>query len=465
VQTALQKTKIPGAALAIVQGDKVIYAKGFGIVDPSDRPATPDTPFIIGSLSKSFTALALMQQVEKGKVGLDQPVIRYLPWFRVADVTSSKRITVRHILTHTSGIGWIPGLKLIDSRNNQPTALKTSLQFLAIVKPFAPPGKTFQYSNVNYSIAGAILEAVTQRPYEQAIQENIFTPLKMRNSFATQVDARKHALATGYRYWFGYPIPAEDLPYSRSNTPSFLLSSSAKDMAHYLIAHLNNGQYQGKQILSANNMATLHKGTAPTPWGDAYGLGWFDEQWKGVRVLNHYGSFAGYHANMAIAPEKGLGLVLLTNAESYICKEHRWMIAKNIFQMLLQQETEEPSFLTPSCIGFWAILAVPLILLYRIIAVSHSIFVTLKYRQPIVAPSWRNSVSLLLLPALFYGGIAAGLWMGVPGLFDATLPAILLTTPDAGWVLIISGAIALAWAILRPVLVVWVLVKNPRRRF
>jgi CubicO group peptidase (beta-lactamase class C family) len=461
VQMSLQETKVPGAALAIVKGDKILYQKGFGL-DLKDQRITPDTPFMIGSLSKSFTALALMQQVEKGNLDLDQTVVHYLPWFRVADETLSKRMTVRQVLTHTSGIGWISGLTSIDSQDNSPAALKTSLQALATIKLLTPPGQQFQYSNANYRIAGAILEAVTHKTYEKVIQDDIYAPLQMQNSFTNKVDAQKQGLATGYRYWFGQPIPDKNLPYSSRNTPSFLLISSATDMAHYLMAHLNNGQYQGQQILSEKGVATLHQGTARTPWRDSYGLGWFDEQWQGVRVLNHYGSYAGYHANMAIAPEQELGLVLLTNAESYVCKEHRWMIAKNAFHLLLGQPVENSSLLTPSCIGFWGMITIPFILVGRIIFALRNIIHTLKYRQLILPSSWQRWVRLVVFPFLFYSCVAVGLIFAIPSLFDATLPSILLTTPDAGWLLVISATIALIWAIVRPLLVLQILMKKSR---
>ena len=104
VEQELQATRLPGLALGIVQGDQIVHLRGFGIADPSGRPVTPQTPFIIGSLSKSFTALAIMQLVEAGKVELDTPVQRYLPWFRVADAQASAQITVRHLLNQTSGL-------------------------------------------------------------------------------------------------------------------------------------------------------------------------------------------------------------------------------------------------------------------------------------------------------------------------------------------------------------------------
>src|SRR5215212_2650030 len=104
VQAKMQAARVPGLALGIVQGDQIVHLKGFGTTDPSGRPVTPQTPFIIGSTTKSMTAVAIMQLVEAGKLELDAPIQRYLPWFHVADPDASARITIRHLLNHTSGL-------------------------------------------------------------------------------------------------------------------------------------------------------------------------------------------------------------------------------------------------------------------------------------------------------------------------------------------------------------------------
>ena len=115
VQAEMQAARVPGLALGIVHGDQIVHLQGFGIADPSGRPVTPQTPFIIGSTTKSMTAVAMMQLVEAGKVELDAPVQRYLPWFRVADAEASARITIRHLLNHTSGLPTTPNGEFVTS--------------------------------------------------------------------------------------------------------------------------------------------------------------------------------------------------------------------------------------------------------------------------------------------------------------------------------------------------------------
>ncbi|MGB8700793.1 MAG: serine hydrolase domain-containing protein [Thermosynechococcaceae cyanobacterium] len=446
IKQELETTRVPGAAIAVIQGNQPIYLQGFGKADPSGRMVTADTPFIMGSLSKSFTALAVMQLVEAGRIQLDEPVQRYLDWFSFADPQASAKITVRQVLNQTTGISWIDGLSFLSSRDASADAIKRRVRALKQVTPTTQPGQTFQYSNVNYDIAGALIEAVTDQPYETYVQEHIFNPLGMQHSFASKTIAARNGLATGYRYWFGQPIADANLPYSRSELASFLLISTAEDMGKYLAAHLNQGRYDSKQILSPARMAELHQGAAATPWGDAYAMGWFDEQWEGVRVLNHFGSFAGYHANMAIAPERNLGLVMLTNAESYVCNDRRWEIAKNAFRSLLGQDIRQKSNVSASCIAPWGIGLLLVFLAVNMMTTVRRVRHWLRYPQPL-----RISTTILL-PFLLHMSLATFLLMGVPRLFEATLPAVLLTTPDAGWLLLLGGIFAFAWGMIRAIL-------------
>src|SRR5215217_1417802 len=128
VQHQLQEMRMPGAALGIVKGDEIVHLESFGDADDSGRAVTPETPFKIGSTSKSFTALAIMQLVEDGKVDLDAPVQRYIPWFRVADPTASKHITVRHLLNQTSGIPTAAGLPYMYKRDSSKAALEKEVR-------------------------------------------------------------------------------------------------------------------------------------------------------------------------------------------------------------------------------------------------------------------------------------------------------------------------------------------------
>jgi CubicO group peptidase (beta-lactamase class C family) len=173
VQEQMQEMRIPGAALGIVKGDKIVHLEGFGDADDSGREATAQTPFKIGSTSKSFTALVIMQLVEDGKVDLDAPVQRYIPWFRVADPEASKHITVRNLLNQTSGIPTAAGLTYMYKRDSSKDALEKEVRAARDVKLAHPPGKVMQYSNLNYSTLGLIVQMVSSESYEQYVNSTL----------------------------------------------------------------------------------------------------------------------------------------------------------------------------------------------------------------------------------------------------------------------------------------------------
>ncbi|HEX9108690.1 MAG TPA: serine hydrolase domain-containing protein, partial [Longimicrobiales bacterium] len=187
-----------------------MHERGFGVADPDGRPVTPRTPFILGSMTKSFTALAVMQLVEQGRVVLDAPVQRYLPWFALRDSAASARITVRQLLNHTSGIPKSAGLEIVRSAEARTLTQERSL--LAAVRLTHTPGAVFEYSNANYWVLGRVLEAATDTPYAAFVHEHILAPLGMSHTYTSERDARREGLAQGYRVWFGFPRP-EDLPY------------------------------------------------------------------------------------------------------------------------------------------------------------------------------------------------------------------------------------------------------------
>jgi len=161
---------IPGMALGIVQDGQIVHLQGFGVADSTGRAVTPQTPFYIGSLSKSFTALAVMQLVEAGKIDLDAPVQTYLPWFELADKDASARITVRNLLNHTSGISTKDGNRFLASQQG----LEETVRGLNIIHLTQPVGTTYQYSGLNYTIAGLIVEQVSGQSYGDYVTQRIF---------------------------------------------------------------------------------------------------------------------------------------------------------------------------------------------------------------------------------------------------------------------------------------------------
>ncbi|MFL5972159.1 MAG: serine hydrolase domain-containing protein [Gaiellaceae bacterium] len=275
VQDEMAAQRIPGLALGIVEGDRTAYVRGFGRADDSGNEVTPQTPFIIGSVSKSFTALAVMQLVEAKRVELDAPVQRYVPWFRVADEKASAEITLRHLLNHTSGLSTKTGRSFQGDGDTSDTALEQAVRKLDSAELTEPVGSKHQYSTVNYSVLGLIVQTVAGQSYESYVQARIFDPLRMGNSYTSETTARPHGLATGHNYWFGRPREA-DLPYNRGLLPAGYLISSAADMTHYVISQLNFGRYDGTAVLSSAGIDELHRPAVPTPEADtSYGMGWF----------------------------------------------------------------------------------------------------------------------------------------------------------------------------------------------
>ena len=289
--------------------------RGFGRARPGGEAPSPQTPFFIGSLTKSITALAVMQLVEAGKIELDAPVQRYLPWFRVADPQASAQMTVRHLLNQTSGLSTLAGVIVLADFDDRPDATERQVRALSTLKLTHPVGSKCEYSNLNYNILGLIIEAASGETYADYIQNHIFNPLEMRHSYTSKTAAKHNGLAMGHRHWFSLPFPAPDLPIPRGSLPSGQLISCAEDMAHYLIAHLNGGRYggprQGVQILSRAGIEELHRGaTEYSRWGVSsgrYGMGWFEMDIGQTKTFSHSGNVPDFSAFMALLPEQKRG--------------------------------------------------------------------------------------------------------------------------------------------------------------
>jgi CubicO group peptidase (beta-lactamase class C family) len=309
IAAKMRSARIPGLAVTIVKGDQIIYAKGYGQADPSGRPVTPQTPFLIGSVTKPFTALAVMQLVEQAKVELDAPVQRYIPWFRVADAQASSQITVRQLLYQRSGMPQPPTSQTVTDTDDG--ALERAVRALATLKLDSPPGQSFIYSNGNYDTLGLIVQTVSGQSYEDYVRQHIFAPLQMRNSYVSQDEALQHGMATGYRWWFGIPVPVT-LPFDRSDLPAGYMISSAEDMAHFLIAQLNGGRYHDASILSPDGIALTH--VEPVP--HTYGMGWETLEVNGRTLVDHDGGNANFGTSVFFDPQAGVGVYVSTNVFS-----------------------------------------------------------------------------------------------------------------------------------------------------
>ncbi len=305
--------RIPGLALVITQGDRVIHHRGFGTAGDGG-PVTPQTPFHIGSISKSFTALAVMQLAEQGEIDLDAPVRAYLPWFRVADEEASRHITVRHLLHQTSGLA-----EQTYMADLPPDAtLEEAVRDLRRAEPVDPPGAAFHYFNPNYATLGLIVETVAGQPYGDYVREHIFDPLAMTHSAATPERIAQMDVAQGHGVLFGFPIPRQQATMAHT-MPAGGLVSTADDMAHFLIAQNEGGIYQGHRVLSAESMAQLHRPDTPgAPPGEGYAMGWIAEPRNGTSILRHGGSLENFRAFAWLLPEQSYGFAVLINQNGFV---------------------------------------------------------------------------------------------------------------------------------------------------
>lgn len=315
VSTQMQANHIPGVALGLVHNDQIMHLRGFGSADQSGRAVTPNTPFILGSVSKSFTALAVMQLVGAGKIELDAPVQRYLPWFRVADPVASARITVRHLLYHTSGL---PASAC--ETDQVAMTLEQFVRSLATVVLDRPVGSRYGYCSANYDILGLIVQTVSGQPYGTYIEQHIFAPLQMHDSFASEQGARRDGLAQGYRWIFGVPVPFDY--YNASDLPAGYLISSAQDLTHYLVAQMNGGRFGSATVLSPAGIATMHAPAVTITEGEgigsSYGMGWINGPRAGVPAIWHEGDTVSFQALLLIEPQTHWGVILLVNTNTFI---------------------------------------------------------------------------------------------------------------------------------------------------
>lgn len=454
IQSQLETYHIRGVSLAITQGDKIVHMQGFGVAAPSGTPVTPQTPMLIGSISKSFTALAIYQLVEAGKIDLNAPVEQYLPWFRVADPEASRRISIQHLLSHTSGISRSSGEKAMADEDISGTALERQVRGLSSERLNRPVGSGFEYSNSNYAVLGMVVQAVSGQPYEDTIRESIFSPLEMGHSYTSQADARLGGFQGGYRQWFGFPFPAGNLPAARGSIPAGGLISSAEDLAHYAIAQLNQGKYGQVSILSPAGVEAMHQpGATASPEGyhrkpsGSYAAGWYVMDMNAIPVIAHDGDVPDFHADVVLIPAGKWGVVLLTNTNTVLMGEGIRNIATGVTSLLAEAQPPAPETSLSTWILYISMLSA---LIFEVVQLIRVFLDAFRLRKPFPPTRNRGFVFRKLgLPILI--GATVGLWMFVlmPLMFAVPIKVMLLNQPDITYAILIVGTLALLNGILR----------------
>lgn len=451
IEQCMRRLKIPGVSLAIIEGDQIVHLRGFGKAQPDGRPPTPQTPFMIGSVTKSVTALAVMQLVETGRIELDAPVQRYLPWFRVADPQASAWMTVRHLLNQTSGLPTSSGEIPLADFDATPGATERRVRALATLKLTHPVGAALEYSNANYNVLGLIVESASSESYADYVANHIFMPLEMSHTYCAQAVAQQNGLATGYRYWFAIPVAAPHLPIPHGSLPSGWLFSCAEDMARYAIAHLNGGRYADSQILSEGGIDTLHSGVLELRKlgisAGKYGMGWFDATIGRSRLLWHGGIVPNYFAYMALLPGQKKGFVLLANADQHWMSPVLTDVGMGVAALLAgEQPARSPFGVIP-----WALRALLLIPTFQIVDVAATLRLLRRPRpKPGRGPDGARAPGLL--PSVLH--LLFALTLLIPFL-GKRRGYRMLYMPDIAWVALVCGSFSLVWSALRTGLVLW----------
>lgn len=309
--TQLQRSDIAGAVVAVVKDGKVIFAKGYGYADiEAKKPVSPDgTLFRPGSISKLLTWTAVMQLVEQGKLDLDRDVNDYLD-FKIPN-TYPQPITLRNIMTHTSGFGeTAKDLFVKDAASMKPLNV-----YLAehIPNRIFPPGTTPAYSNYATTIAGYIVQRVSGKPFDEYIAANILEPLGMSHTtFDQPLPASLQPLmSNGYALASGKAKPYEFV----QAWPAGSVATSAIDMTHFMIAHLQNGAYNGAHILRPETAQLMHaRAFASNPAMNAMALGFYEETRNGHRIIGHGGDTVYFHSDLHLILDANVGFFVSYNS-------------------------------------------------------------------------------------------------------------------------------------------------------
>ena len=341
-QKLMEKHMIPGTSVAIAQEGEIVYHKGFGFRNLDDSmPVTEDTVFGIGSITKSFSCVAIMQLQEAGKLNVLDPVIKYLPEFNVNNEEALKQITIHHFMTHSSGLPPMsslfyamkrsmdidpsvqnyPGLK-IDQENHEPIdTYEQLMQFIADqdFELLGEPGTQFSYSNDAYALLGTIIERISGKSYEQYVYDHILTPCGMEYSYFMIEEYGDYENITtcyaedrsdGTKRIVAAPI-WWDSPSMRA---AGFLKSTARDMLMYAEIFRNAGVVNGKRILSEESVKEMVKPHIQTQPGRFYGYGlMITPDYFGTTLVEHGGGLKAISAQLSILPEKGVSGVVLTN--------------------------------------------------------------------------------------------------------------------------------------------------------
>ncbi len=410
----LEQTRLPGAVIAVTKGNRVLHTAGYGHT-ASGQSVTARTRVPVASLSKSMTALAVMQLVEAGKVDLDRPVHRYLPEFTMADRRAA-RITVRQLLTQTSGMA---DSAYPDLTRAQPHTLKGAVAAMRGAHLATAPGTKFRYHNPNYFVAARLVEVVDKRPFADYLTAELFGPLHMTHTASVDTTDEMPDHARGYVRAYGTVLPRSHPRWFTAGGHGVV--TTADDLAQWLIAQNNQGvSANGRRIATARTIELTHT-PPPAPKNSDYAMGWAEHRPDngGPGMIQHTGQLLTHNSMAALLPDSRIGIAVVTDTGMISGDD-----APQILQGLVDlAQGEHPEVAEPfSMTADWVLAALTLL------AVGLGVRGVLRARRWALRaarrPWWRTALRMLpqALPLLFLVQLAPllGLLMNRSGTLAQT---------------------------------------------
>jgi CubicO group peptidase (beta-lactamase class C family) len=330
---------IPGAAVVVVGRDGPLFVRGFGVRDVETRePVTPATGFYIASSTKSYTGTLAALLASRGVIDLDAPLSRCLPELRMNAPLSADSVTLRSLLTHTSGL------------SNSPVTFRTAFSgehddalLVRILGQSQPRPRTYAYDNLGYVVAALAMERATGRDWQDLLRDEVFRPLGMMHTTSRVSEAQAGGWPLAVPHMTG-PEGVQRIPNLKTDNTMHAaggIFTTPEDLARWLQAQLTGGRVDGRQVLpeailrEVHRPQAMHTDTFYRYVRTGYGLGWQTADYEGERMIHHFGGFEGWRAHVSFLPERGIGVAVLINEAGPMSGAVPDVIATYAYDLLL----------------------------------------------------------------------------------------------------------------------------------
>lgn len=449
VQEQMNHADIPGLSVTIIRDGQTVLQKGYGLANiATNQPVDNTTAFEIGSNSKAFTGLAVLQLIKQNKIQLNDPVNLYLPWFKPTYEGKSAVITIEQLLHHTSGIPFAT-IGILPEGSGQ-DKLEQTVRMLEHQRLANQPGQKFEYATINYDVLGLIIEKVSHLSYADYMKKNIFTPLEMNNTFVKQDFLKDHSyMANGYK--ISYTSPQAYIPPSYDgNAPAGYIVSTAEDMKRWLAIQLGNKQKSTVDYTLIQQSHIPNRSVSPDTNGSSYAIGW-DVFQKGNGEISHAGNNPTFSSFIVMRPTENVGVLVMGNLNS----DYTQLIGQGILDQLEQKEVP---FIQSDTYKKADQIAVGLIFVGIVITIVLLVYIFFTVREiwlNVRKPAFRHKKSYMLLGAHILAALILGIALyKVPEILlygltwrfiEVWLPASVMMTV---YVLLTIGGLYLIYSLL-----------------